>query len=344
MPRLFLQPLPFFGLLLTAACSAPNIADNVDLGSGTDLADVVVCDGQTLAELERAKTLSASCKAEVAAYLPSSSDDFRGRVVVLGSQQDQDGPLRVFVAGTDAAGAALADGAYGAATVSLAGQAGLDVGEQLKVTPFAQLTTDVLSLELVNDYSASMSAADLTVVEHIQSDLVSALPSIYEGELTLFSSEVLVKQAFTTDRAKLLGAIAYDQGFDRELTALYDGMGNGLDSLCGRSRPARVLMVSTDGLENASVAYKKAELVRTIAADHVFVVMLGALFADVGELKSLAGPRGAYFYTPLYADLRPQVAGLVQALAHGAAIEIPPALAAQRPLRLDIGEQSVVID
>ena len=153
-----------------------------------------------------------------------------------------------------------------------------------------------------------------------------------------------MKQAFTTDRTKLLGAVQCDKSFDRELTALYDGMGNGLDSLTARSRPARVLMVSTDGLENASVAYKKAEIVRTIADDHVFVVMLGALFADVGELKSLAGPGGAYFYTPLYADLHAQVAGLVKALAHGAAIEIPPAVAAQRPLRLDIGDESVVIE
>jgi hypothetical protein len=340
MPR----ALPFFSLLLTVACSGSNIAGDLDLGNASELGKVVVCDGQTLAELARAKTISPACKAQVAAYLPASSDDFRGRVVVLGSEEDPDGLLRVFVAGTDAHGSALPDSAYGSATVSLAGATAPAVDGQIKVTPFADLSTDVLSLEMVNDYSASMSIPDLQVVQHIETDLVNALPPIYEGELTLFSSEVLVKQAFTTDHAELAQAVVCDIAFDRELTALYDGMGNGLDSLTGRSRPARVLMVSTDGLENASVAYKKSEIVQSISDDRVFVVMLGALFADVGELKSLAGPRGVYFYTPLYADLHAQVANLVSALSHGAAIEIPPAVAAQRPLRLDIGGQSVVVE
>jgi len=344
--------LSSFSLLLCVGCMGANVASDAELEGGQAAGRVEICDGQTLAELAHAKTLSASCKDGVAAYLPAASDNFTGRVMVLGTEAQPDGSLRVFLAGTDADGVALPASAYARVTVSPVSPVAQDSATPpgpWAVTPFGQLSADVLSLGLVNDRSASMSSPDLLVVERVQKTLFNLLPPFYEGELTLFSSEVLVKQPFTTDHAKLLGAVEGDDGIDPELTALYDGMGNALDSLTGRSRPARVLMVSTDGLENASVAYKKQEIVKAIADDHVFVVMLGALFADVSELKSLAGPRGVYFYTPLYADPlfadpHGKVTDLLAALTQGVALDIPPAVAAERPLRLDLDAASVEID
>jgi hypothetical protein len=337
--------LAAFPLLLLGGC----VAGAADVGNVDDLVragNIEVCDGQTLAELERAKSISDECKTEVEAYLPASSNDFSGRVVVLGQERHDDGSLRVFVAGTDENGAPLSAAAFGAAHVSLRTNGGgfVDSGASVTATSFGELSEDVLSLELVNDYAASMSLDDLKVVERIQRDLIGALPPIFEGEVTLFSSEVRVKQAFTTDREALLDAVECDENFDRELTALYDGMGNGLDSLTSRSRPARVLLVSTDGRENASVAYKKADIVKTVAADGVVVIMLGALFADVSELKSLAGPRGVYFYTPLYSDMQNQVSNLIAALSSGAALDIPADVAQNGPLELEIAGESVELD
>ena len=62
------------------------------------LGDFELCDGRTLSELEHAKTVSDSCKAELSAYLPPSTDNFSGRVLVLGQEPRDDGSLRVFVA------------------------------------------------------------------------------------------------------------------------------------------------------------------------------------------------------------------------------------------------------
>jgi hypothetical protein len=311
----------------------------------SDAGALEVCDGQTLAELASAKSISDGCKSALQAYLPTPFDNFDGRVVLLGRETHDDGSLRLFVAGVDGAGAPLSNDALAAATVAPKGGA-LTAGASaaVSVTPFAKLPEDVLSLELVNDYSASMSISDLKVVQHVQDDLLHALPPIYEGEVTLFSSAVRVKQAFTADQAALLAGVECDEGFDRELTALYDGMGNGLQSLTARSRPARVLMVSTDGLENASVAFKKSDILQRVAQDHVFVVMLGALFADFDELSTLAGPKGVYFYTPLYSNLRDQASKLVNALSHGAAVDIPAAMATEGPLVLDIAGQSVDVE
>lgn len=340
-------------LLLLGGCVA-GAGGTADLDDQERAGNVEVCNGQTLSELEHAETLSDDCKADVAAYLPSSSNDFAGRVVLLGQEQHDDGSLRVFVAGTDAGGAPLSAAAFGAARLSLQdGAALVDSGVTPIATSFSALSEDVLSLEIVNDYSASMSLADLQDVEQIEDDLLTALPPIFEGEVTLFSSQVRVKQAFTTDRSALLDAVECDQTFDRELSALYDGMGNGLDSLTSRSRPARVLLVSTDGLENASVAYKKADILKTIANDGVVVIMLGALFADVNELKTLAGARGVYVYTPLYANMQSQVHDLISALASGVALDIPADVADSRPLRADgtqtplvlqIADESVTIE
>ena len=313
------------------------------LEPGSDAGALEVCDGQTLAELEQAKTISDDCKTTLATYLPAPFDDFGDRVLVLGQETLDDGSRRVFVAGLAADGTPLSNDVLAAATVAPQASATAGAASPVTVTPFGDLSEDALSLELVNDYSASMSIPDLKVVQHIEDDLLGALPPIVEGEVTLFSTDVRVKQPFTTDHDALVAGVECDESFDRELTALYDGVGNGLQSLTSRSRPARVLLVSTDGLENASVAYKKSDIVKGVAQDHVFVVVLGALFANLDELETLAGPNGVYFYTPLYADMRAQVSNLVTALAHGAAVDIPPAVAAE-PLVLRIGDASVALD
>jgi len=330
-------------LLLLGSCVG---AGNANSDEPKAVADTPVCDGQTFGDLERSETVSDGCKAELSAYLPASSDNSTGRLAMLGNEARGDGSLRVFLAGLDAAGAPLSAAAYVGAHVSVRGDAGkfVESGAVLRATGFGALGEGALSLEFVNDYSASMNLADLRVVERIQHDLVAALPPIYEGEVTLFSDEVRVKQAFTTDRNALLAGVQRDEHFERKLTALYDGMGNGLDSLTARSRPARVLMVATDGFENASVAYKKSDIVKGIADDGIFVIMLGALFAKESELASLAGPRGVYFYTPLYADLDDRLNAWMGALAHGAALDIPAGTAQKRPLRLEVAGETVEID
>jgi hypothetical protein len=337
----FVRRFAALPLLLLGGCVARATANADELAAS----NTKVCGDQTLGELEHGESVSDGCKSELTAYLPASSGDFTGRVVVLGSETRDDGSLRVFVAGTDGAGQPLSAAAFAGARVAVrSGGAFVDSGGVSRAIGFANLDEPALSLELVNDYSASMSLADLHVVERIEHDLVATLPPIYEGEVTLFSSEVRVKQAFTAERGTLLSAVECDEHFARKFTALYDGMGNGLASLTSRSRPARVLMVATDGLENASVAYKKSDIVKAIADDGVFVIMLGALFANQGELESLAGPRGVYFYTPLYSDLGDQLSTLINALSHGAAVDIPAATAEQRPLRLQIAGQNLEID
>ncbi len=300
----------------------------------------IICDGQTLKELTQAKTISDECKAELTAYLPKPENGFSSRIVVLGTKLDPaTGALSIFVQGADAQGTAIDRQAWVSATVSLAGTA-LAAGS-FTVTAIADLPGDWISLGIVNDYSASMSTADLGTVAQIERDLFSYVPKVYESEVTLFSTEVTLKQAFTQDQALLLAATQYDPTFTRDLTALYDGMGTGLDSLAQRSRPIRILLVSTDGLENSSTQYTKPPIVQKISDQRIAVVMLGALFADVAEMKSLMGPRGVFFYTPLYKDLRASVDQFLRSAAEMVEIRIPPEQAQARPIHIEAGGVSV---
>jgi hypothetical protein len=307
---------------------------------------IEVCDGQTLEELVEAGAISDGCKLALRSVLPRPVDNHSNRLVVLGTSEQGDGSLRVFVSGADASGIAFGAAAYATATISVSD--GVDgfvaVDGSIDVRLVADAPSDVLSLGIVNDYSGSMSLGDLEVVERIETDLLTLLPPVCEAEVTLFSTEVEVTQPFTASCEAALPAVVRNTSFERDLTALYDGMGTGLVSLVGRTRPIRLLVVSTDGLENASQRHTKAEIVDTVAAHGLPVIMLGALFADVSELRSLAGPRGLYFYTPLYADLRDQVEQVLQSLASMVQIDVPAADAKRRPLRIAVGDVSVQID
>ena len=334
----FLGFLAFHGACKVNANTLPD-AGEID-------GDLEVCDGMTLEELTHARTISDGCKAQLESLLPQPADNFSNRLLVLGSEERSDGSLRVFMTGADASGAALDIDAFANATLSVTDASGAFVAAQgsITVTLVADVPDDFLSIGVVNDYSGSMSVADLGVVERIETDLFTFLPPVYEGEVTLFSTAVAVKQPFTTDQALLLGAVERDTSFTRDLTALYDGMGTGLDSLVERTRPIRILLVSTDGLENSSTTHTKSGIIDTVSSEGIPVIMLGALFADVSELRSLAGQRGVFFYTPLYDDLRGEVDRLLNALANMIVMDVPPEDAASRPLRIEVGGASVEIE
>lgn len=295
------------------------------------------CGDMTLEELRNSMTISDECKASLEALLPQPSTNFDSRLVVLGSEEGEDGSVTLYVHGVDGDGNALDASAWANLQVSVSVEGeprALGEGE-FTVTAVADVPGDLLSIGIVNDYSGSMSPDDLKVVANIETDLFTYLPPIFEAEVTQFSSDVVVKQPFTSDRSALLDAVAYDAEFKRRNTALYDGMGTALDSLLTRTRPLRLLVVSTDGQENASKGYSRDALIQKVAAEKVPVLMLGALFADPDDLRELAGPRGVFFYTPYYSSARAQVEQYLESLSELVAIHIPEESRGDGPIHLE---------
>jgi len=88
----------------------------------------------------------------------------------------------------------------------------------------------------------------------------------------------------------------------------------------------------------------ESELISTTNDNGVFVVMLGALLADVDELRGLAGDRGIYFYTPYYDDMRALMSGYLDSLAELVEVAIPPEYSDADSIQIDVGGQSVTVE
>jgi hypothetical protein len=325
-----------------------DIGDDLDEGidelpdpGDVDL-DVKVCGDQTLGDLFSGDSISDDCRDKVESFLPEAQSSFESRVVVLGQTREASGARTLFVIGANAEGDALFTTVPEVkVSVEVSGQvsvvADADLGVELP------LAGDLLSLSVVNDYSASMRDADLDVVSEIETDLFGLMPPIYEAEVYQFSDMVHTKQAFSEDKAALLASVAIDGSYERGSTALLDGMGTALTTLGARDRPLRVLLVSTDGAENASTMFTQDQLLTTINGEKVVVIMLGALFADVNTLRTLSGDRGIFFYTRGYGRLKAAVQGLIDSLAHIAALHLPASAADATSATVEIGGQSVTV-
>ena len=99
------------GFIDDALDEAEEIAENM-----------VICDGMTLAELIDAATISDGCKITVQDYLPEAEENFTGRLVVLGTEENEaDGSLSIYLHGSDDTGTALIGNAFTSATVTAGG-------------------------------------------------------------------------------------------------------------------------------------------------------------------------------------------------------------------------------
>ena len=65
----------------------------------------------------------------------------------------------------------------------------------------------------------------------------------------------------------------------------------------------RILVIGTNGQDNASTVYDQPTVVVTSEQGEVFVVTLTTFAADVEEMSELQGPRGLLFYAPTSAGL-----------------------------------------
>lgn len=211
----------------------------------------------------------------------------------------------------------------------------------VSIRGFAELEGPLFSVSIVNDYSGSMSDSDIRLVAGIHDRLFRALPEgLYEAEVVRFSSDVDTLLPFSEDEAEVLEAVRADEDYLRRNTALYDGMGTGLESLLMRDLPVRILMVSSDGHENSSDMWTRSELQRDIADGGVVTVILGSGFADVDELRGFAGSRGVFFYAPFFDELSARVVDYVESIADGVEITLPPELAGQ-DVELRVGDVSL---
>ena len=290
------------------------------------LANAIPCDGKFIDEIDSDEGLSEECRDELRPYMEDPDDNFDGRVVTLGQQLDDAGNLAVYLHGANDSGTPLEIADYERATVVVTNEDGTTVelaASELSLEAKGDSAESLVSIALVNDYSGSMLDHDLDNVEALQLEVMECLPPSTEASVTLFSDDVLIKQDFTEDRGALATAVERDEGFERSMTALYDGMDAALEGLALRDRPVRILMVSSDGGENASRDADKSELLEQIREEDITVVMLGALFADLYEMEDLTQHDGVFFYTPFYEEMGEYAGEYIRSLKNMVELTIP---------------------
>jgi hypothetical protein len=173
------------------------------------------------------------------------------------------------------------------------------------------------------------------------SALTAAIPCGYEGQSIIFSDAVTMKQDFTTDNEALSAALARDTAYERGSTALYDGMGTGATALSGRALPARLLVVATDGLENASTQYTREQVASAVRDGNMGVVMIGTLFSDLEELSYLQGPNGVFFYASDFEAAQELFQVYVNSMESLVEVRVPPNDADE--VRLEVGELELTV-
>jgi hypothetical protein len=106
----------------------------------------------------------------------------------------------------------------------------------------------------------------------------------------------------------------------------------------------RVLVLSTDGGENASTMFQQPEVLAALDDAGVFVVVLGALLADVDFMRDLARDRGVYFYTREFSALQSAAEPLLDAFKQSVELRIPALDPPPEQVRVVTGELELTLE
>jgi Ca-activated chloride channel homolog len=163
-----------------------------------------------------------------------------------------------------------------------------------------------VSMGILVDNSGSMRDKR-AAVNSAALDLVKASNKDDEAFIVNFSDEAYIDQDFTSDLGKLQDGLAHIDS--KGGTALYDAVVASADQLAkGAKRPKQVLLVITDGEDNASVMSLEQTIQRIQALQGPVVYTIGLLFKDEGggrearrakrALETLSNETGGVAYFP----------------------------------------------
>jgi hypothetical protein len=287
--------------------------------------EIEICPGFTLDELLHADALSPECREALLSFLPRPETTFKAGLFAPGGAHSADGKIAIALQGADKDGAALTSDDLQKLELSVVvnGETQKLDSADYEFTASADLPTDLLSIAVVNDYSASMTDGDLDDLEAIERSFFKCLPPIHETEVVRFSTTSEHAVEFTSDAAKIQRALERDDHFKRETTALFDALGTAFDDLNQRTRPVQLIVLATDGGENASKTWMKPEVLEALRSQRNFIVVLGALLADVNLMRDLAGTGGVFFYTREFRSLAAGAEPYCDALANTVQLTLP---------------------
>jgi hypothetical protein len=106
-----------------------------------------------------------------------------------------------------------------------------------------------------------------------------------------------------------------------------------------------MLVVFTDGAENASIQYTKDTLLPIIDNSNTVMIMLGGLNADKDALVEMAGDRGAFIYAYNLATIRSEVQKWASSLSNMVKFTLDPATGFNAGnITIALGSQAVAVE
>lgn len=179
----------------------------------------------------------------------------------------------------------------------------IDDGQPQEIRFFAPADTPA-SIGLIIDNSTSMMskremavAAAMAFTENSNPEDEIFVLAFNEDVSEVISRRVIKESNMASMRAMLKGGM-----FARGMTALYDGITRGLDGLNGGRHTRQVLVVISDGGDNASTTTFETVAARTQSADAtIFAVALKDPISphdNPGVLKRLADATGGESFEP----------------------------------------------
>jgi VWFA-related protein len=136
-----------------------------------------------------------------------------------------------------------------------------------------------VSIAMVVDNSGSMASKRPSVNKSAM-DLIEASNPDDEAFVVNFSEEAFLDQDFTSDVSKLRAGLSHIEA--RGATALYDAVVASADKLVADAkRPKQVLILITDGDDNASTGYNLEQTIRRVQQlSGPVIYSIGLLFGD----------------------------------------------------------------
>jgi hypothetical protein len=328
--------------LSSAACNDTGRLAPIEPGP-EEIDGVVVCDGRTFGEVARDDAVTEDCRARVERLLPEPSSNFEKRIIVLGDETTDDGARVFYLHGADAGGRALSLDAWTAARVEINDGTGAALPPEALDVAGLGASGDAIHVALVSDHSQTLREEDLEAARSFASQVFAALPDGFEASVTQFSSEVVEVQPFTSDRDALEQALLPDATLERQRTGLYDAMAAAILSLLESERPIRLLFVTSDGRDNASREYRRADIVGGVGEGGIAGLVASALFADDAEFRQLFGSRGVVFRAPSVVQLPELLPEYLSSLGGIVKLTIAPDHAGAPSYRVVLDDLSVVL-
>jgi VWFA-related protein len=213
-------------------------------------------------------------------------------------------------------------------------------GIQKTISSFIHPITTPISVDLVFDFSGSLSASDQLAIQNAADSFVAKLVNgVDETAVMKFALSIGAKTDFTTDQSAVIAAIDTPYSGDTGGTILYDSLITAIDDTALRTNTRRAIIVFSDGNDEESANTLTAVINRAILKGiPIFAIAYTNATHPMPEvMQQLAQETGGGFFL---APSSSEVAGIYdkisQILSYQYLIEYVSSSTGGTPIYLDV--------